>query len=92
MFRPPHGQASPRLISQARELGLHTVLGGVDSRDWSEPGSDAIYDGVVSRSQPGAVILMHELEQTVAALPRIITDLQSRGYHCLTVPQLLGLP
>jgi peptidoglycan/xylan/chitin deacetylase (PgdA/CDA1 family) len=95
VFRPPHGRVSPLLISQARSLGLNTVGVGVDPQDWSEPGSGAIYERVVLGARPGAIILLHDggpREQTVAALPRIITTLRSRGYRFLTVPQLLGLP
>jgi peptidoglycan/xylan/chitin deacetylase (PgdA/CDA1 family) len=39
------------------------------------------------------VILMHDgggdRSQTVAALPRSITALRRRGYHLMTVPQLV---
>jgi len=44
-------------------------------------------------ARPGAIILMHDgggnRLQTVAALPVIIHDLRARGYHLVTVPQLL---
>jgi peptidoglycan/xylan/chitin deacetylase (PgdA/CDA1 family) len=95
VFRPPHGAAGKRLLPQARSLGLNTIGGGFDSGDWREPGSGAIYRRVVSLARSDAVILMHDAggkrAQTVAALPRIITTLRSRGYRFLTVPQLLGL-
>jgi peptidoglycan/xylan/chitin deacetylase (PgdA/CDA1 family) len=96
VFRAPHGAVSRLLVRQARWLGLHTVGVDVDPGDWNEPGSGTIYERVVSRARPGAIILLHDggrrREQTVAALPRIITTLRSRGYHFITVPQLLGLP
>jgi peptidoglycan/xylan/chitin deacetylase (PgdA/CDA1 family) len=94
VFRPPHGALSRRLVVRARLLGLHTIGGGVDSRDWSEPGSQAIYERVVSGARPGAIVLLHDggpwRGQMLAALPRIIATLRSRGYGFLTVPALLG--
>jgi len=95
VFRPPRGVAGPQLISQARSLGLETIGDCIDSEDWKEPGSSAIYRRVVSLARSDAVMLMHDAGgprgQTVAALPRIITTLHSRGYRFLTVPELLGL-
>jgi peptidoglycan/xylan/chitin deacetylase (PgdA/CDA1 family) len=48
----------------------------------------------VSGARPGAIIIMHDgggpRGQTVAALPRIIATLQSRGYDLVTVTKLLG--
>ena len=95
VFRPPYGVADPRQISQAHSLGLDTIVDCLDSEDWKEPGSRAIYRRVVSLARSDTVILMHDAggrrRQTVAALPRIITKLRSRGYRFLTVRQLLGL-
>src|SRR5262249_16360876 len=59
VFRPPHGAATPRLISEARSLGLNTI-GGVDAQDWREPGSEEIYRRVVSLARSDAVIFMHD--------------------------------
>jgi peptidoglycan/xylan/chitin deacetylase (PgdA/CDA1 family) len=96
VFRAPGGVISRLLISQARAHGLHTVGWSVDPRDWSRPGSQAIYSRVVSAVRPGAIVLLHDgggpRAQTVAALPRIIATLRARGYRFLTVPQLLRLP
>ena len=96
VFRAPGGAVSRLVISQARSLGLLTVGWSVDPRDWSRPGSAAIYSRVASAVRPGAIVLMHDgggsRGQTVAALPQIIATLRSRGYRFLTVPQLLGLP
>lgn len=96
LFRAPYGAGSGLVIGQARSLGLNTIQWSVDPRDWARPGSQAIYSRVVSATRPGAIILMHDAggprTQTVAALPRIIRTLRSRGYRFATVPQLLGLP
>ena len=73
---------------------MSTVIWDVDPKDWSQPGSGAIYSRVVAGAHPGAIIVMHDgggpRGQTVAALPRIIAELQSRGYDLVTVTKLLG--
>jgi len=95
LFRAPGGAVSGALISEARGLGMNTIEWDVDPTDWSTPGTDAIYSRVVSMTQPGSIILMHDgggpRGQTLAALPRIIDTLRARGYKFETVPQLLGL-
>jgi peptidoglycan/xylan/chitin deacetylase (PgdA/CDA1 family) len=72
---------------------MTTVIWNVDPRDWSTPGSRAIYSRVVSAARPGAIVVMHDgggnRSQTVAALPRIIRTLRGRGYHLVTVSKLL---
>jgi peptidoglycan/xylan/chitin deacetylase (PgdA/CDA1 family) len=94
VFRPPYGASSSLLVGQARSLGLATVIWDVDPRDWSRPGSGAIYSNIVANTRPGSIILDHDgggpREQTVAALPRVIATLKRRGYRFATVPELLG--
>ncbi len=93
LFRPPGGAYNSRVVSDAKSLGMTTVLWNVDPRDWSRPGSDAIYSRVVSAARPGAIVVMHDgggdRSQTVAALPRIIKTLRARGYRMVTVSELL---
>lgn len=93
LFRPPGGAYNSRVVSDAKSLGMTTVLWNVDPRDWSRPGSGAIYSRVVGAARPGAIVIMHDgggdRSQTVAALPHIIQTLHGRGYHLVTVSKLL---
>jgi peptidoglycan-N-acetylglucosamine deacetylase len=95
MYRPPHGNYNARTNTIARKLGLLTILWSVDTKDFTMPGTDAIYQSAVNGAKPGAIILMHEgggnRSETVAALPHIIATLKARGYQFQTVSQLLGL-
>jgi peptidoglycan/xylan/chitin deacetylase (PgdA/CDA1 family) len=95
LFRAPGGAVSGALISEARRLEMNTIQWDVDPTDWSTPGTDVIYSRVISQARPGSIILMHDgggpRGQTLAALPRIIATLRSRGYKFATVPDLLGL-
>jgi peptidoglycan/xylan/chitin deacetylase (PgdA/CDA1 family) len=93
LFRPPGGAFNSRVVADARSLGMTTVIWNVDPRDWSRPGSGAIYSRVASAARPGAIVVMHDgggnRSETVAALPRIIRTLHGRGYHLVTVSKLL---
>ena len=50
---------------------------------------------VLAAVHPGAIVIMHDgggdRSETVAALQTIVPTLIARGYHLVTVPQLLGL-
>jgi peptidoglycan/xylan/chitin deacetylase (PgdA/CDA1 family) len=107
LFRPPGGglKRSSRVDAAAKvaktsavaiaahKLGMTTVLWDVDPQDWGTPGTGAIYSRVVSATNPGSIILLHDgggdRSQTIAAVPGIIHTLRSHGYHFVTVPQLL---
>jgi len=93
--RPPYGAknaAVERIIAQA---GCQVAMWSVDPADWRQPGSNALYQHVMSHAHNGAVVLMHDgpahREGTVKALRRIIPGLQTRGYQLLTMSQLAGL-
>jgi peptidoglycan/xylan/chitin deacetylase (PgdA/CDA1 family) len=94
LFRPPGGGVNSSVVSAAGAAGLKTILWDVDPSDWSSPGSGAVYSRVVSATQPGSIILMHDgggdRSGTLAALPQIIDTLRARGYRFATVSGLLG--
>lgn len=94
LFRPPGGGVDGSVIATAGSLGMRTVNWDVDPRDWSTPGTEAIYANIVGHVQPGSIVLMHDgggpRGETLAALPRIIETLRGRGYRFATVTELLG--
>ena len=94
LFRPPGGGVDGGIIATAASLGMRTINWDVDPRDWSNPGSEAIYANVVDHVQPGSIVVMHDgggpRSETLAALPRIIDTLRGRGYRFATVTGLLG--
>ncbi len=93
LFRPPDGAYDSRVVSDASSLGMTTVIWDVDPKDWSRPGTGAIYSNVVENTRPGSIVIMHDgggdRSQTVAALPHIIKTLRNRGYRFVTVTKLL---
>jgi peptidoglycan/xylan/chitin deacetylase (PgdA/CDA1 family) len=94
LFRPPGGAVNDGVVALAGSLGMRTISWDVDPRDWSNPGTGAIYDTVVGHVQPGSIVVMHDgggpRSETLAALPKIIDTLRGRGYRFATVTELLG--
>jgi peptidoglycan/xylan/chitin deacetylase (PgdA/CDA1 family) len=102
LFRAPYGAVSGTLIGQARSLGMLTIQWDVDPQDWARPGSGAIMARgragiarVLGNVRPGSIVVMHDgggpRDQTVAALPGMISALKRRGYRIVSLTQLLGL-
>jgi cellulose synthase/poly-beta-1,6-N-acetylglucosamine synthase-like glycosyltransferase/peptidoglycan/xylan/chitin deacetylase (PgdA/CDA1 family) len=77
------------LTQEASRLGYTSVFSDTDSRDWARPGVDAIVRNATPSGDHGAVVLLHDAggdrAQTVAALDRLIPDLQRRGFRFTTV-------
>lgn len=94
LFRPPGGAVDSGVVATAGSLGMRTINWDVDPRDWSLPGTGAIYSNIVSHAQNGSIILMHDgggpRSETLAALPQVIDTLRARGFRFATVSELLG--
>jgi len=94
IFRPPYGAYDQSVVEAARSLGLATVLWNVDPSDYTQPGTAAIEQRVLSEVRPGSIVISHDgggpRGQTLAAYPAIIAALRARGYRIVTIPELLG--
>jgi peptidoglycan-N-acetylglucosamine deacetylase len=93
LFRPPYGLWNNTTLRLLHKLRMLMVLWTVDTSDYRELGVSAIVHSAVAGARPGAIILLHDAggnrSQTVAALPKIVKTLRSRGYRFVTVPKLL---
>ena len=90
-FRPPYGATNATVRRAAAAAGQRQVLWDVDTVDWSKPGVRYLQQvGLRKGISSGAVILMHDgggdRTQTVAALPKLIHNLQSRGFKVRALP------
>ena len=81
------------LVQQANRLGYVNVFSDVDSNDWARPGVDRIVRNATPRGDRGGIVLLHDAggdrAETVAALDRLIPQLQQRGYRFTTVSAAL---
>lgn len=97
LFRPPEGFWNSTVIDAAKELHYQTVMWSwrTDPKDWANPGVYQIVQRIVKNARPGEIIIMHDCGgnriQTVQALPVIIQQLRDKGYHFVTVSDLLKL-
>ncbi|WP_071394725.1 polysaccharide deacetylase family protein [Bacillus tuaregi] len=81
-FRPPFGQYNEYTMSVLKELQLVPMLWEISSFDWElKHNPDKIICNVVNHLMDGSVILLHELEQTVAILPQLIDKIREHGYE-----------
>lgn len=93
-LRAPEGRfgAPGGAVLQAGQRARTIPLGwGVDSLDWQKPGAATIVANVMSEVSPGAIILLHDgggtdREESIAALPAIISSLQAAGYTLAAMP------
>jgi peptidoglycan/xylan/chitin deacetylase (PgdA/CDA1 family) len=87
-FRPPFGQYDTCTLSACRELSLTPVMWSIGSFDWSLKGDPArIVSNVVSHLAPGAIVLLHELPQTLQVLPELIRSIRAAGYGFALLPR-----
>ena len=96
LFRPPYGAMRPGTNREVRRAGLLPVVWSVDTRDY-EPGVTAKLADRARRarrcgparsscSTTAAAIAA----KTVAALPKILDEIERQGYRAVTVTQLLN--
>ena len=101
LFRPPYGaDTSPSSLGElyplkiAQDLNYLVVLENIDPQDWARPGTDVIVTRVKQQRRDGNIILLHDgggdRSQTVAALPRILDYLATRGDTVVPLSTLMG--
>ena len=79
------GQSSQTLTASALEGRSNR-----DSLDWKGISASDISQRVLSRVNPGSIVLFHNAaENTPAALPSIIEGLIAEGYDLLPISELL---
>lgn len=90
LFRCPYGEYNDTVISAINALGMHAIQWDVDSLDWKGLSGDEITSRVLTRVQPGSIVLFHNAaEHTPEALAGIIEALIADGYTILPVSQML---
>ncbi|MEO8440155.1 MAG: glycosyltransferase [Spartobacteria bacterium] len=101
LFRPPYAaDTSPSGLNEliplkiAQDLNYLVVLENIDPQDWARPGTDVIVSRVKQQRRDGNIILLHDgggdRSQTLAALPRILDYLQTRGDTVVPLSTLMG--
>jgi peptidoglycan-N-acetylglucosamine deacetylase len=100
LYRSPYGDEEAKYmpshfqkLQDITQMGYITVNYDVDSKDWKLRDSEAIVKNVLKQVSSGDIILLHDgggdRQATVEALPKIIEQLQNKGYKFVTVSELM---
>jgi peptidoglycan/xylan/chitin deacetylase (PgdA/CDA1 family) len=90
-LRPPYGARDAAVLATAGATGFaHVILWDVDPQDWSGVSSAVVVQRVLSHVHPGAIVCLHTLPNTAAALPRILSGLRAMGYREVSLPELFA--
>ncbi len=90
--RPPYGAQNKTVRSVIESLGWGMALWTVDPYDWQGSATaNRTASRILGAVHPNAVILMHEAQPTLKALPTIIAGLRKRGYRMVTYAELMRI-
>lgn len=99
-YAPPYGERRAPGLKAAENLGYKTILWTLDTVDWRpESTPEIITKRIVDPAvrfgikptREGAIVLMHPKENTVKALPNILSQLTNEGFQFITVNELITL-
>ncbi|MNW45199.1 Peptidoglycan-N-acetylglucosamine deacetylase [compost metagenome] len=78
LFRPPYGSKNAVTKEILIKNDKKMVLWNTDPEDWKSRDANAIYQSIAKSKVNGSIILLHESQATIDALPKIIKYLQSK--------------
>jgi len=91
-FRPGSGWYNRSMLAILARHGYHTVLGSIYPWDAHLPSSRFAARYILSRAYPGAVIVLHDVDQrgrrTATTLETILPELKERGLRVVTLTEL----
>lgn len=91
-FRPPYGKKLTGLPIAVERTGYRMVTWDIADPDEARD-ARGYADRVLAQVRPGSIILIHAMYSSRriarAALPLILAGLQQRGYHAVSVGELL---
>lgn len=90
LFAPPSGAYDEDTVNAAESLGLRTVMWSRDTIDWRDKDEETCYLRATEDLQAGELILMHPMEHTLKALPRILEYCNTHSLHPITVGENLA--
>jgi len=96
-FRPPYGKKLFALPYYLSKTGRKTITWDVEPDSYPEiaSSSDKITEHVLSKVQPGSIVLLHVMypsgSESMKAVKKIIDGLRAQGYSFKTVSELIEL-
>lgn len=90
LFAPPSGAYSGDTLRAAESLGLKTVLWSRDTVDWRDKDVSLCYTRATKDISGGELILMHPMEHTLKALPKILQYCEGNGLAVIPAGENIG--
>lgn len=85
LFRPPYGSKNDTTMELMNNNQNRMVLWNTDTLDWKSRNPDKIFNAVLNSRVSGSIILLHESQAVVDALPRIIEYLQEQDLQLVNL-------
>ena len=90
LARLPYGDYDDNSINAVRSIGMEPIQWDVDSLDWKDLSAADITQRVVSKVQPGSIVLFHNAAlHPPEALPGILETLIQDGYTIVPISQII---
>ena len=90
-LRPPFGIRDATVLDVAAELDLSVILWSVDPQDWLFRDAAIVSEHVISHTNDGSVILLHDIRRpSIDATMRIIEQLLADGFTFVTIDELFA--
>jgi len=94
LIRPPGGLYGNSLEDYAINNNYNIILWSVDTMDWAHKDVDEIVDNILTNTDGGDIILMHDYISGQSPTPKVIETvipiLIERGYEFVTVSELIS--
>lgn len=85
LFRPPYGAKNNSIIQLVKKHHSELVLWNIDTEDWKSRNAKIILQSVKKEETSGSIILFHESQATLEALPDIIKYLQKQDLEIVSL-------
>lgn len=90
LFAPPSGEYNKGTLSACEALGLKTIMWSKDTVDWRDKDEELVFTRATKNVEGGDLILMHPMEHTLKALPRILEEWSRKGLTAISVSENIG--
>lgn len=85
LFRPPYGAKNEQIIEYVNNQQLKTVLWNKDPKDWNTKKAQNITGYIRENKVSGSIIILHESQTVIDALPEIIEYLQKQNLQIVNL-------
>ena len=90
-FRPGSGFFNRTMINLCTRLGYRLVLGSIYPYDPQIPYSTLNSFYIQSKLYPGAIIILHDRQATIATLERVLPAITQRAFRLVTLTELIEM-